>query len=112
MVCISPGKDIYYGTLRCCTIPRQQPAPQFLQQVFLLPIQFFFPMTETFCYYNLAKFLHIQYPSDKAEARIYMVASAMLVYKERNQRIECASISSHCSSHCYAAILIGKMDGI
>ena len=64
-----------YGTLRCCTLPRQQPAPQFLQQVFLLPIQYrfsFLPrgVTETFCYCNLAKFSHLQYPSDKAEARI------------------------------------------
>ena len=42
---ISPGKDIYYGTLRCCTLPRQEPTAQFLRQVFLLPIQcrFFFP---------------------------------------------------------------------
>ena len=38
-----------------------------------------------------------------------MVASAMLIYKERNHR-ECASMSSHHSNHCYAAILIGKMD--
>ena len=41
---ISPGKDIYYGTLRCRTLPseenypRQRPAPWFLQQILLSPV--------------------------------------------------------------------------
>ena len=48
---VSPGKGIYYGTLRCRTLPskqnfpRQQPAPCFLQQIFLSWVQChtFFP---------------------------------------------------------------------
>ena len=41
---ISPGKDIYYGTLRCRTLPseenypRQRPAPWFLQKILLSPV--------------------------------------------------------------------------
>ena len=48
---ISPGKCIYYGTLRCHTLPskenfpRQRPAPWFLRQIFLSPVRCrtFFP---------------------------------------------------------------------
>ena len=42
---ISSGKDIYYGTLRCCMLtskdnyPRQRPAPWFLRHILLLPVQ-------------------------------------------------------------------------
>ena len=42
---ISPGKNIYYGTLRCRTLhsnknyPRQQPAPWFLRQILLSLVQ-------------------------------------------------------------------------
>ena len=48
---ISPGKGIYYGTLRCRTLPskenfpRQWPAPWFLRQISLSPVEChtFFP---------------------------------------------------------------------
>ena len=42
---ISPGKDIYYGTLWCRTLPskenypRQRPDPWFLRQILLSPVQ-------------------------------------------------------------------------